>query len=59
MPFTAKKVSPFEGYLKWGVGLGLVIILIVVAGVVVRKKRSKMQALLLQEGKSEQPQLPS
>ncbi len=55
MPFTAKKVSPFEGYLKWGMGLGLFIILIVVTGVLVRKKRSKMQALLLQEGNSEQP----
>lgn len=53
MPFTAKKVSPFEGYLKWGVGLGLFVILIVVAGVVVRKKKSKTQALVLQEEKSE------
>lgn len=49
LPFTAKKVSPFEGYLKWGVGLGLFLILIVVAGVVVRKKKSKTQAPVVQE----------
>jgi hypothetical protein len=49
MHFTAKKISPFEGYLKWGVGLGLFLILIVVAGVVVRKKKSITQSPVVQE----------